>query len=151
MGSKKLWSSVGVLLFVLAAAPRTFAQNPPSKSRELGGFQLVLLAARTMPAGAVENVSVVQLGTALTQMGGGAAHASAEVALQVAQKLDASQLEAARRQISQALGRDAVLHQYVDENIIGGAIIRVGDKLIDASVRYQLAAMKKQLLESAPK
>ena len=26
-----------------------------------------------------------------------------------------------------------------------------GDKLIDASVRYQLAAMKKQLLESAPK
>ena len=74
-----------------------------------------------------------------------------EVDLTVAQKLDADQLETARRQISQALGRDAVVHQYVDDNIIGGMIVRVGDKLIDASVRYQLAAMKKQLLESAPK
>ena len=74
-----------------------------------------------------------------------------EVDLTVAQKLDADQLDKARRQISQALGRDAVVHQYVDDSIIGGMIVRVGDKLIDASVRYQLAAMKKQLLESAPK
>src|SRR5688500_14803747 len=68
-----------------------------------------------------------------------------EVDLTVAQKLEPQQLEQARRRISEALGRDAVVHQYVDENIIGGMIVRVGDKLIDASVRYQLAAMKKQL------
>jgi F-type H+-transporting ATPase subunit delta len=74
-----------------------------------------------------------------------------EVDLTVAQKLDADQLEKARRQISQALGRDAVVRQNVDDEIIGGMIVRVGDKLIDASVKYQLAAMKKQLLESAPK
>ena len=74
-----------------------------------------------------------------------------EVDLTVAQRLDADQLERARQQVSQALGRDAIVHQYVDENIIGGMIIRVGDKLIDASVRYQLASMRKQLLESAPK
>ena len=74
-----------------------------------------------------------------------------EVDLTVAQKLDAAQLEKAKQRISQALGRDAIVHQYVDDNIIGGMIVRVGDKLIDASVRYQLAAMKKQLLESAPK
>src|SRR5687767_14788472 len=40
-----------------------------------------------------------------------------EVDLTVAQKLEPAQLEAAKRQISQALGRDAVVHQYVDENI----------------------------------
>ncbi|MEA2734008.1 MAG: F-type H+-transporting ATPase subunit delta [Humisphaera sp.] len=74
-----------------------------------------------------------------------------EVDLTVAQKLDAAQLEQARKQISAALGRHAVIHQYVDDGIIGGMIVRVGDKLIDSSVRYQLAAMKKQLLESAPK
>jgi F-type H+-transporting ATPase subunit delta len=74
-----------------------------------------------------------------------------EVDLTVAQRLDADQLERARQRISQALGRDAVIHQYVDENIIGGTIIRVGDRLIDASVRAQLAAMRKRLLESAPK
>jgi F-type H+-transporting ATPase subunit delta len=74
-----------------------------------------------------------------------------EVDLTVAQKLDATQLERARQQISQSLGRDAIVHQYVDDSIIGGMIVRVGDKLVDASVRYQLAAMRKQLLESAPK
>src|ERR671913_1876684 len=74
-----------------------------------------------------------------------------EVDLTVAQKLDGEQLEQAKRRISQALGRDAIVHQYVDDSIIGGMIMRVGDKLIDASVRYQLAAMRKQLLESAPK
>jgi len=74
-----------------------------------------------------------------------------EVDLTVAQKLDAKQLDEAKRRISQALGRDAIVHQYVDDGIIGGMIMRVGDKLIDSSVRYQLAAMKKQLLESAPK
>ena len=74
-----------------------------------------------------------------------------EVDLTVAQKLEPQQLEEARTRISAALGRDAVVHQYVDDSIIGGMILRVGDKLIDSSVRYQLAAMKKQLLESAPK
>jgi len=74
-----------------------------------------------------------------------------EVDLTVAQKLDANQLEQAKRRIGEALGREAIVHQYVDESIIGGMIMRVGDKLIDSSVRYQLAAMRKQLLESAPK
>lgn len=73
-----------------------------------------------------------------------------EVDLTVAQRLDSDQLERARQQISQSLGRDAIVHQYVDEAIIGGVIMRVGDKLIDSSVRSQLAAMRKQLLESAP-
>jgi F-type H+-transporting ATPase subunit delta len=74
-----------------------------------------------------------------------------EVDLTVAQKLDQNQLDEAKRRISEALGRDAIVHLYVDDGIIGGMIMRVGDKLIDSSVRYQLAAMKKQLLESAPK
>jgi F-type H+-transporting ATPase subunit delta len=74
-----------------------------------------------------------------------------EVDLTVAQKLDADQLEQARQRIGQAIGRDPVIYQYVDEDIIGGMIIRVGDKLIDASVRNQLAAMRDQLLASAPK
>jgi F-type H+-transporting ATPase subunit delta len=74
-----------------------------------------------------------------------------EVDLIVAQRLDNDQLEQARQKISQALKRDAIVHQYVDENILGGVVIRVGDKLIDASVRYQLQAMRNQLLAAAPK
>jgi F-type H+-transporting ATPase subunit delta len=74
-----------------------------------------------------------------------------EVDLIVAQKLSPDQLETAKKKITQALGKDAVLHQYVDDQIIGGMVIRVGDKLIDASVRNQLEMMKQQLLAAAPK
>jgi len=55
------------------------------------------------------------------------------------------------KSIGKSLGRDAVVHQYVDPNVLGGVVMRVGDKLIDSSVRYQLQAMKDQLLAAAPK
>ncbi|MGH7214023.1 MAG: ATP synthase F1 subunit delta [Tepidisphaeraceae bacterium] len=74
-----------------------------------------------------------------------------EVDVTVAQKLAPDQLEQVRRRVSQALGKDAVIHQYVDDSIIGGLVLRVGDKLIDASVKYQLQAMREQLLATAPK
>jgi len=64
------------------------------------------------------------------------------------QKLTPEQVEEARKRISQALGRDAVVHVYVDERIIGGSVLRVGDKLIDASVKTQLEAMRHQLLSA---
>lgn len=74
-----------------------------------------------------------------------------EVDVTVASKLSSEQLEDVRQKVSAALGKDAVVHQYVDESIIGGMILRVQDQLIDASVKTQLAAMKKQLMENAPR
>ena len=74
-----------------------------------------------------------------------------EVDVTVAQRLDAAQLEQVRQRVSQALGKTAVVHQYVDEAIIGGMILRVEDKLIDTSVRYQLQAMRQRLLTSRRK
>jgi hypothetical protein len=51
MRSRSLWSALGALLFVIAAAPSAHAQNaPPAKPRDLGGFHLVLLAADTQEA-----------------------------------------------------------------------------------------------------
>ena len=58
----------------------------------------------------------------------------------------------ATQRISQALEQDAVVHQYVDESIIGGMVLRVGDQLIDASVRNQLEQRcKEKLLAAKPK
>ena len=74
-----------------------------------------------------------------------------EVDFTVAQKLTPEQLETARQRVSSAIGRNAVIHQYVDESIIGGLVLRVQDKLIDASVRQQLESMKRQLLAAATK
>jgi F-type H+-transporting ATPase subunit delta len=74
-----------------------------------------------------------------------------EVDVFVAQKLNVEQLEQVRRQVSAALKREAVVHQYVDESIIGGVVLRVEDRLLDASVRAQLRAIKRQLLAARPK
>jgi F-type H+-transporting ATPase subunit delta len=69
-----------------------------------------------------------------------------EVDVTVAQKLTSDQLEEVRQKVSSALKKDAIVHQYVDDSIIGGMVLRVQDKLIDASVKSQLASMKQQLL-----
>ena len=74
-----------------------------------------------------------------------------EVDVTVAQRLTPDQLEQVRRRVGAALGKDAVVHQYVDESIIGGLVLRVVDRLIDASVRQQLESMKQRLLAAAPR
>ena len=74
-----------------------------------------------------------------------------EVDVTVAQRLSPDQLEQVRQRVSAALGKNAVVHQYVDEDIIGGLVIRVEDRLIDASVKYQLEAMRERLLAARKK
>jgi F-type H+-transporting ATPase subunit delta len=69
-----------------------------------------------------------------------------EVDVTVAHALSADELSLVQQKVSTALGKSAVVHQYVDEGIIGGLVLRVQDKLIDASVKYQLQAIKEQLL-----
>jgi len=74
-----------------------------------------------------------------------------EVDVTVAHRLSADELEKVRQSVSSALKKDAVVHQYVDESIIGGLLIRVQDKLIDASVKAQLEAIRRQLLAAQPR
>jgi F-type H+-transporting ATPase subunit delta len=74
-----------------------------------------------------------------------------EVDVTVAQQLSPDELEQVRQRVGAALKKDAVIHQYVDESIIGGLLLRVGDKLIDASVRSQLETMRRQFLAAAPR
>ncbi len=68
----------------------------------------------------------------------------------VAARLSPEQLEVVRQSVSSALKKDAVIHQYVDESIIGGLVLKVQDKMIDASVRSQLEMLKRQLLANRP-
>ena len=69
-----------------------------------------------------------------------------EVDVTVAQKLTPDQLEEVRQKVSTALKKDAVVHQYVDDSIIGGMVLRVQDKLIDGSVKTQIQRLRAQLL-----
>jgi F-type H+-transporting ATPase subunit delta len=54
------------------------------------------------------------------------------------------QLKLAQR-ITEIFGKPVILKTIVDPSIIGGIVIRVGDKLIDGSLRTKLAALKKEL------
>jgi len=54
------------------------------------------------------------------------------------------QMKIAQR-ITDIVGNPVLLRSKVDTAIIGGIIIRVGDKLIDGSIRSKLAALKKDL------
>jgi F-type H+-transporting ATPase subunit delta len=69
-----------------------------------------------------------------------------EVDLTVAHKLSPEQVERARQKVSAALKKDAIVHVYVDESIIGGIVLRIQDKLIDASVKTQIQRLREQLL-----
>jgi len=69
----------------------------------------------------------------------------------VAEKLSQDQLEQVRQKIGAALKREVVLHQYVDATVIGGLVLRVGDRLLDASVKAQLRAVRRQLLAARRK
>lgn len=74
-----------------------------------------------------------------------------EVDVTTAHKLTPAELDQVRTRVGQALGKQVVVHPYVDEAIIGGIVLRMEDKLLDASVRQQLRALREQLLAKAPR
>ncbi len=66
----------------------------------------------------------------------------------VARRLEESELAEVKASLERALGKEVVVHPYVDESLIGGLKIRVGDRLIDGSVATQLRRMRQKLVEA---
>lgn len=64
----------------------------------------------------------------------------------VATELDADAVQQVAKQIGEALGKTVTLSQRVDPSLIGGMKIKVGDRLIDASVASQLRNMKNKMI-----
>ena len=60
-------------------------------------------------------------------------------------ELDGTQAGDIAGKLSDALGKNIIIETRVDESIIGGLVIRVGDQLIDASTRGQLSALKSHI------
>lgn len=59
--------------------------------------------------------------------------------------LENEQADAVARRLEALTGKKIVLQRYVDPGIIGGLVAKVGDKLIDGSVRGKLAMLREQL------
>jgi F-type H+-transporting ATPase subunit delta len=62
--------------------------------------------------------------------------------------LDEALADIVRDRIGKVLGREAVLESTVDESLLGGLRLRVGDRMIDASVASRLGKMRDALRSS---
>ena len=68
-----------------------------------------------------------------------------EVKVTTARELSAEQEAEVSAKIAKMLNKKVVLSKHLDERIIGGIVIQVGDKLIDGSVVRQLKNIKRSL------
>ncbi len=70
-----------------------------------------------------------------------------DVEVYAAAPLAQGQIDRIADRIGAMVGRKAIVHPHVDESMIGGLKVRVGDQLIDASVVTQLRKLRERLLD----
>jgi F-type H+-transporting ATPase subunit delta len=63
-----------------------------------------------------------------------------------ATKMDEEQLTQVKQALERRTHKTILMQTKVQPEILGGVIARVGDQVIDGSIRYRLAAMQQQLL-----
>ena len=64
----------------------------------------------------------------------------------VARKPADGEAAALSKRLSQALGKEVVAHLAVNPAILGGVIVRIGDTVMDGSVRRRLGALRHALV-----
>ena len=67
----------------------------------------------------------------------------------VASSLGDENLAALKARLESASGKNVSLHERVDPSVMGGASLRVGDRVIDRTLKTKLAALRKSLLATA--
>lgn len=68
-----------------------------------------------------------------------------EVDVTTAKALDDAGRAAVVTELKKIIGKDPVIHSYVNPDLIGGATFRIGDQLIDGSVATQLKRLEQDL------
>ncbi|WP_371372245.1 ATP synthase F1 subunit delta [Sporomusa aerivorans] len=72
----------------------------------------------------------------------------AEAEIFTAKELSQEQLTALAAKLSEVTGKNIVLKATIDQELLGGVVVKIGDKLIDGSVARQLKALKAALLNN---
>jgi len=72
----------------------------------------------------------------------------ARARVRTAVALDDAQREAIAQRLASQTGKTIVLDTEVDPSIIGGAIVQIGDQLIDGSTRRRLQRLRQELAQA---
>ena len=67
----------------------------------------------------------------------------------VARDTDAAEREAIAKGLTRAIGKQVVPHISVNPSILGGVVVRMGDMVMDGSVRRRLASLRTRMLYGA--
>jgi F-type H+-transporting ATPase subunit delta len=71
-----------------------------------------------------------------------------EVEVTTAVELSEEELDRIRERLGRVLeGREVILQTRVDPDLLGGAVFRFGGRMVDSSVRGQLASLREEMLE----
>ena len=76
-------------------------------------------------------------------------HNQAIAEVTTAAEMDKAQSDLVKGALERATGKIILMHTRIDPSILGGLIARVGDQIVDSSVRYRLHALQQQLLVGA--
>jgi F-type H+-transporting ATPase subunit delta len=63
-----------------------------------------------------------------------------------ATEMDKNERDLVAGALERATGKNIILQSRIDPNILGGLIARVGDQIVDSSIRYRLQALQQELL-----
>ena len=103
----------------------------------------------------VLNLALILLRRTRTTLGPGIAEAYQEIidetsgishaTVTTAVPLTEDELGTVKKRLAELAGGEVVVQTEVDENIIGGIVVRIGDRLIDGSTKSRLLALKRRL------
>ncbi len=109
---------------------------------ERSGQEGVNLARLLVAAGRVDTVDAIQEEyQRLSDEAVGRVQATATTAVE----LTGDERQTLARDLSGRLGREVRLQARVDPSILGGLVVQVGDRVIDASVRTRLRQLRQRL------
>jgi len=72
-----------------------------------------------------------------------------EVTLTSAIELDRSVVESVGAEIERKTGKTIELTSRVDDSIIGGIVLQVGNRVLDASIRHRLEQLRREVAQAA--
>lgn len=72
-----------------------------------------------------------------------------EVTVRSAVELDPSVVESIGKEIERKTGKTIDLSSEVDDSILGGLVLQVGNRVLDASIRNRLEKLRKEIVRAA--